>query len=115
MKCDEIREMLPAYVKDRDVSLEVRRHLSRCDGCRAELARYEALEGALVSMRGGVVEPPEGLRAALLQIPENAGRVEALRTHVARNRKKYAGAAALAAGALGAAALRSRRHRTALA
>ena len=115
MRCEEIREMLPAYVKERDVSLEVRRHLSRCDECRAELARYEALQGALVSMRSEVGEVPHGLRAALLQIPEHVGRVESVRTHLARNRKAYAGAAALAAGTLGALALRSRRHRTVLA
>lgn len=109
--CEEIREELPAYVKDRSGSLAVRRHLSRCAGCRNELARYDSIVELLGGLEAHVSEPPPGLAAALTAIPNRAGRVETLRTHVTRNRRAYLGGAAVVlAGAAGAALLQHRRR-----
>jgi hypothetical protein len=103
--------MLPAYLQDGEGSLAVRRHLSGCPDCRAELRRYEALAGGLHRMRSVAAEPPLSLKPALLAIPLSENRIEAVRTHIARNRRTYAGAAAVAiAGAAGALAWQSRRR-----
>jgi anti-sigma factor RsiW len=111
VRCAEAREMLPAYMQDDEGSLAVRRHLSGCPECRAELLRYEALAGVLHRMRSVAAEPPPSLKPALLAIPLSENRVEAVRTHIARNRRTYAGAAAVAiAGAAGALACRGRRR-----
>jgi predicted anti-sigma-YlaC factor YlaD len=111
VRCAEAREMLPAYLQGGEGSLAVRRHLSGCPGCRAELRRYEALAGGLSRMRSVAAEPPPSLKPALLAIPRSENRVEAVRTHIARNRRTYAGAAAVAiAGAAGALAWQSRRR-----
>ena len=116
MKCAEIREALPAYVEDRYGNLSVRRHLSRCDDCRGELERYEAVRSELVSMRDVVADVPPGLLATLTQIPHEEPAVQRVRTHVARNRGIYAGGLAVAVvGAAGAALWRSRRTRLAVA
>ncbi len=109
MRCEEIREMLPSYAKGED-SLMVRRHLARCSGCQGELDRYGALSQALASLRTTHVEPPRGLLAALIAIPNEANRLEAVRTHVARNKRTYAGVAVAIVGAAGAAAWRTRRR-----
>ena len=109
LRCEEVREELPAFVRERGESLAVRRHLSRCDGCRSELARYESLLGALESLRPATVEPPAGLKASLVAIPDSLGTVDTMRKHVAQNRRLYAGGAALAAA--GAAALLLRHSR----
>ncbi|HEY7875487.1 MAG TPA: hypothetical protein VIG64_10240 [Actinomycetota bacterium] len=109
--CEEIREELPAYVKDRGGSLSVRRHLSRCPGCREELTRYDSLVELLGGLEMRAVEPPPGLAAALVDIPSHASRVAEVRTHLARNRARYlGGAAVLVAGAAGAAVLQRRRR-----
>jgi predicted anti-sigma-YlaC factor YlaD len=109
--CEEIREELPAYVKDRGGSLSVRRHLSRCADCRNELARYDSLVEMLGGLEMKAVEPPPGLASALAAIPSNASRLAGVRTHVARNRARYlSGAAVLVAGAAGAAVLQRRRR-----
>jgi anti-sigma factor RsiW len=109
--CDEIREELPAYVKDRGGSLSVRRHLSRCPGCREELARYDSLVDLLGGLEMRTSEPPAGLAAALAEIPANASRIAGVRTHVARHRGRYlGGVAVLVAGAAGAAVLQHRRR-----
>lgn len=109
--CAEIREELPAYVKDRAGSLAVRRHLSRCPDCRTELARYDSLVELLGGLELHTAEPPPGLAVALAAIPAGAGRVESLRTHVTRNRRAYlGGAAVVVAGAAGAALLQRRRR-----
>jgi anti-sigma factor RsiW len=109
--CEEIREELPAYVKDRGGSLSVRRHLSRCAECRKELARYDSLVEMLGALELTAVEPPPGLAAALAAIPSRASRLADVRTHVARNRARYlSGAAVLVAGAAGAAVLQRRRR-----
>ena len=115
MRCSEVREVLPAYLKDGDVSLAVRRHLSRCDECTTELARYEALMNGLGSLEIVASEPPAQLRAALIAIPER-DRVTAVRHHVVRNRNAYVGGAAVAvAGAVGAVVWAGRRRRLATA
>ena len=111
MRCAVAREMLPAYLQDGEGSLAVRRHLSGCPDCRAELRRYEALAGGLSRLRSVTAEAPPSLKPALVSIPVSDNRVEAVRTHVARNRRTYAGAAAVAiAGAAGAFAWWSRRR-----
>ncbi len=113
MRCEEVREVLPAYVRDGETSLTVRRHVSRCPQCKQELARYEALLGAMSSLESKVVEAPPLLKTALLAIPEKVGSVDAVRAHVVRNRNVYIGGAAAAvavAGAAGALLWRSRRR-----
>jgi anti-sigma factor RsiW len=111
VRCTEAREMIPAYMQSGEGSLAVRRHLSSCPDCRAELRRYEALAGGLSQMRSVAAEPPLSLKPALLAIPNSENRVEAVRTHIARNRRSYTGAAAVAvAGAAGALVWRSRRR-----
>ena len=108
--CEEIKEELPAYVKDRAGSLAVRRHLSRCADCRSELARYESLVDMLGGLEMHAVEPPPGLAQALAAIPSR-GKLSEVRTHVARNRARYlSGAAVLLAGAAGAAVVQRRRR-----
>ena len=109
--CEEVREELPAYVKDRSGSLSVRRHLSRCTDCRKELVRYESLVETLGGLEMSTAEPPPGLAAALTAIPSRSNRLSEVRTHVARNRARYlSGAAVLLAGAAGAAVLQHRRR-----
>ena len=116
MKCDEVREVLPAYSRDGDVGLPVRRHLSRCPDCTSELTQYEALFGSLASLRTHSVKPPPELFHQLAAIPYRSSRIEGARTHVVRNRNRYvAGAAVATAGAVGAALWRARRTRTATA
>jgi len=112
MKCAEIRESLPAYVEDRDANLAVRRHLSRCDECRAELDEYEALRSSLASLSSVQAEVPEGLFAKLASIPEQGPAAQRVQTHVLRHRRAYArGLAVAIVGAAGAALWRSRRLR----
>lgn len=115
MKCAEIEAMLPAYAGHEELPLSVRRHLSRCKGCRGELEHLEEMSVALEALQMRTVEPPASLRAALVAIPSEAGRLEAVRSHVSRNRKTYAGLAVTAAGATAAALWRTRRHRVATA
>ena len=116
MKCAEINELLPAYVEDRYANLTVRRHLSRCPECRAELERYESLRTNLVTMRDVHAEPPPELLSALNAIPREGPAATRVRTHIARNRRAYAGGLAVAVvGATGAALWRSRRSRLATA
>lgn len=116
MKCAEINELLPAYVEDRYANLSVRRHLSRCADCRIELEEYESLRSSLSDLRLLQTEPPPHLLATLTSIPHVERPVERVRTHVARNRRAYAGGLAVAVvGAAGAALWRSRRSRLAVA
>ena len=116
MSCAAVREVLPAYVRDGDGSLSVRRHLSRCTACRADLTHYEHLLASLTAMESAVAGAPAGLRASLLEIPARSGRIETVRAHVAENRKAYvSGAAVLLAGAAGAALWKSRGRRFATA
>ncbi len=116
MTCAQIQETIPAFIDHGSDSLDVRRHLARCPECKAELAAYEQLRASLAAMESATVAPPRGLMTALLQIPQQVNRVDQVRTHLARNRKQYlGGAAVLAAGAIGAAALRTRSRRIATA
>jgi hypothetical protein len=73
---------------------------------------YEALRGSFGELRSMSAEPPTGLLASLQAIPANARRLDGVMTHVARNRKAYAGGAAamVATGAVGLL-LRSRSRR----
>lgn len=116
MKCAEVRELLPAYVDDRDSTLAVRRHISRCADCRRELEEYAQLRAEMTDLASSVAPPPPGLRSALIAIPSTDRRVEKVVTHLARNRRAYAGGLAMAVmGAAGAAVWRSRRMRPAAA
>lgn len=113
MRCAEIAEQVPAMGDDREIALAVRRHLSRCPGCRAELARYSSLKAALAGLAETTVEPPADLLPALYAIPTAGSRTDVVRTHLARNRRAYAsGAAALAGAAVAAAVYRRRRLAT---
>jgi predicted anti-sigma-YlaC factor YlaD len=112
MDCDEIREMLPAYVKDDKSLLSVRRHLAECRDCREELARYEAVLDGLGALNQMTMDPPPNLLRNLTEAPFTVGRVERAKTHVVHNRGVYlSGAAVGVTGVVGAAAwlLRSRR------
>ncbi|MEA2516768.1 MAG: hypothetical protein QOG16_606 [Actinomycetota bacterium] len=114
MNCASIREVLPAYVRDGDGSLAVRRHLSRCADCRTDLSHYEDLLGRLSSMEAATAPVPYALKTSLLDIPSRSSRLDSVRSHVTDNRRAYlSGAAVLAAGALGAAILKSRKPATA--
>lgn len=114
MNCASVREVLPAYVRDGDGTLSVRRHLSRCTDCRTDLSHYEDLLGRLSSMEAATAEVPFALKASLLDIPSRQGRIETVRSHVNENRKAYlSGAAVLVAGAVGAAVWKSRKPATA--
>ncbi|MEA2447283.1 MAG: putative zinc-finger [Actinomycetota bacterium] len=108
--CGEVREMLPAYLDEPGASLAVRRHLARCDECRAELARYESLAAQLPALVLQTAEPPAYLLDKLVSIPTGSNSIEAVRTHVARNRNAYVGAAVLVAGAAAGAVWRTRRR-----
>lgn len=111
MRCEEIQEMLPSYARG-EGSLLVRRHLTRCADCRVELERYEELASSLTALRGVHSEPPRDLLPALVSIPQDANRVEQVRTHIVRNRKAYAGGIAVAlVGAAGAVLVKSRSRR----
>jgi predicted anti-sigma-YlaC factor YlaD len=119
MKCEEVRESLPAYVREPESSLALRRHLGSCSECRAELDRYQELIANLATLRSVDVEPPVGLKASLVSIPAEANRLEmarrnmaAARGHVTAHRGAYLGGLAVAVvGATGAALWRSSRAR----
>lgn len=71
MTCEEVRELLPAYV-DRDLHAvgPVEVHLATCESCRADLARYRDMLVSLASMRDTGEKPgPEFLDRMLEVIP----------------------------------------------
>ncbi|MGI8774562.1 MAG: anti-sigma factor family protein [Actinomycetota bacterium] len=114
MRCNEAREMLPAYVKGEGETLSLRRHLTGCGPCSTELVRYQALTDGLRSLAAARAQVPAGLKPALLAIPtERAHRAASVKTHVTRNRTKYAGG--LAVAVVGAAIWASRGRRAAAA
>ncbi|HVM36462.1 MAG TPA: hypothetical protein VM784_14120 [Actinomycetota bacterium] len=116
MKCEEIKEMLPAYGDEQQATLELRRHLSRCSDCRAEVDRYEALSGGLRALASITAEPPARLLTALIDIPARRTRIDEARDHVVRHRGRYLGGLAGAAAVAGTAALwRTRARRLAAA
>ena len=111
MRCEEIRETLPAFVEGHD-DLTVRRHLSGCADCRAELDRYESLATALGSLSHQTVAASPSLVAALYEIPSQQARLDVVRSHLTDHRKAYlGGAAALAAAGVSALVWRSRKGR----
>ncbi|MDP9068508.1 MAG: hypothetical protein M3N53_09250 [Actinomycetota bacterium] len=116
MRCEEVREILPAYGRDGETGLPVRRHLSRCPDCSEELARYTSLSRSLSDLRTHAVEPPPELFHQLASIPYRTSRAQEVRTHVTRNRNRYAtGVAVAVVGAAGAALWKTRRGRMATA
>lgn len=115
MRCAEMREVLPAYARDGDPALAARRHLSHCPECSAELERYRTLMASLATLESAPAEPPVGLKASLVAIPSQARRLEGVRTHVNRNRRKYAGGLAVAVAGATATALWAARRQRALA
>lgn len=111
IRCAEVQEMLPAYVDQPGAHLALRRHLSRCKACRAELERYESLAAGLSSLALRPIEPPAGLLRSLQAIPDQVNGIDAVRIHVLRNRRAYlSGAAVVVAGAAGAALWRTKRR-----
>ena len=111
MRCEEIRESLPAFV-DGHGDLSVRRHLSGCADCRAEVDRYESLTAGMASLAHETVAGSPSLVAALYQIPSQQARLEVVRSHLSEHRKEYlAGAAAIAAAGVSAFVWRSRKGR----
>lgn len=113
MSCSEIRAILPAYVREDEASLEVRRHLPGCPDCSRELARYRSLVAGLQELGGIRLETPAGLALTLSGLPFEEGSLERIKTHVARNRPGYliSGLALGATGAAGAALWYLRRGR----
>jgi anti-sigma factor RsiW len=108
MRCEEVREALPAYARAGDASLGVRRHLSGCPGCTEELKRYETMLDALGALRSETIPVPVGLVQSLKAIPANETRLQNARTHVVRHRRAYFGGLAVAAVGAGAILWRSR-------
>lgn len=115
MRCEEIRELLPAYEPEQQPSLAVRRHLASCPDCRAEVETYKELAAGLRDLRHATVEVPASLSRSLEVIPGEAGVVDNVRIHVARNRAAYVGGAVALAGAVGATLWRVRSRRLAAA
>ena len=119
MSCSEVRAALPAYARDGYTSLAMRRHLTGCVACKAELARYEKMLVSLGELAEAPLQAPAGLLQTLVRIPADAGlsqtllwRAGAMSAHLARNRAAYVGGLAVAvAGAAGTALLRNKfRH-----
>ncbi|HYO61430.1 MAG TPA: hypothetical protein VEU29_05990 [Actinomycetota bacterium] len=109
-RCEDVRAALPDLVDEPDSSLAVRRHLSRCPECSAELDAYRSLRTATARLALATSQPPPGLKDALVAIPSGATRLEDVRSHVSRHRREYAAGMAIALGATGAAMWRSRRR-----
>lgn len=115
LACVEVREQLAAH-GEAEWTLGVRRHLSRCEGCRSELARYELLAESLAALVAETADPPAGLVAELERIPAVHGATRlVVRDHVVRNRRAYAGGLAFAALGVSAMVWRSRVRRPAAA
>ena len=113
MRCDEIRETLPAFADGHD-DLIVRRHLAGCADCRAELDRYDAVRSGLDVLAHATVAAPASLLPALYEIPSQQDRLDLVRSHLAEHRKVYlGGVAALAAAGVSALVWKSRRGRLA--
>ena len=64
---------------------------------------------ALGSLEAMTVEPPSGLMHSLAAIPSSQGRLDAVRTHVARHRRGYVGGVSVAAAGIAGALLLRRR------
>lgn len=110
LRCVEVQEMLPAYADEPRSDLALRRHLAGCADCSDEALRYQQMSRSLLALASETAEPPADLLPALLAVPDADNAVQAVKTHVARNRRAYlGGAAVVVAGAAGAALWRSRR------
>lgn len=108
--CEDVAAALPGLTDDTDMSLAMRRHVSRCAGCADELETYRSLRTATAQLAQAVAAPPPGLLDSLVAIPASATRLDEVRSHVTRHRRAYAGGLALALTATGAAVWRSRRR-----
>lgn len=108
--CEDVRATLPELADEPGMSLAVRRHLSRCPECEAELEVYRSLRKAAGQLALATATPPPGLKESLFAIPADGTRLEDLRAHLSRNRRQYAAGAGVAVAALGAALWRSRRR-----
>ena len=115
MRCEEIQEMLPGHSPDGDTTLMVRRHLASCPDCKNEAQLYEDMSESLRSLASRTVQPPAHLYRSLVDIPRSLSKRDQVRTHVVRNKRAYAGGAAVVLGAAGAALWKSRARRPALA
>ncbi|HYP24572.1 MAG TPA: hypothetical protein VEV43_13455 [Actinomycetota bacterium] len=109
-RCEEVRAALPELVDEPGMTLAVRRHLSRCPECEGELEAYRSLRAATAQLASATSTPPPGLVESLISIPAEGTRLEDLRAHVSRHRRRYATGAAVAMGAAGAALWKSRRR-----
>ena len=108
MRCEEAREMMPAYAGDPGATLSFKRHLAGCSACRSELARYQGMLEGLHGMQNKSIEPPAELLGRLTAIPADNTALDRVIAHLDRNKKAYAGAAIVAVGAAGAALLKNR-------
>ena len=106
MECQKVRARL--VERETPLTRRERRHLERCSGCQAELARYESLDEGLQALETMTSVPPAGLEQELTAIPARYGR-RRVRGHLARNRSTYAGGLAVAAAAAAYWRTRSRR------
>jgi predicted anti-sigma-YlaC factor YlaD len=112
MTCDEVRELLPAYV---DAELhepdEVDAHLAGCADCRNVLASYGVMLGDLALLADSGPTPPPTLAARVrAALPERTLGAR-LRGSVRLHPVAYAaglGGAAIAAAAVAFAVRRSR-------
>ncbi|MGQ0742940.1 MAG: hypothetical protein ACT4OS_01095 [Acidimicrobiales bacterium] len=111
---------LPSIVDGDNVAdLELRRHVSDCPRCQAEVAQYRRLLKVVRQLRTEVIEPTPGLFPDILAALEEASERQAIGSLLSGRRGAYVGglAVATAAGAASAMVLatRSRRHRLHLA
>ncbi len=109
MNCELVQEQLPAYLDLTEPDLSIRRHLSRCEDCRDELAMLDSLKREMAKMAESVVEPPVALLASLEQIASSQNVVKVVRGHMSRNRKAYLSGVAVLAGTAVASVLLRRR------
>jgi anti-sigma factor RsiW len=109
-RCEDVRMELPELVDEPGMSLAVRRHLSRCPECAAELESYRSLRAASAQLASATATPPPGLFDSLVAIPAEGTRLEDVRAHLSRHRREYAAGAGIAVAAVGAALWRSRRR-----
>lgn len=115
MDCTKIQEYLSDFGESGMTGLTViRDHLENCSSCRAELAIFDQLKGALASLAGEPIQPPSWLEGTLTEtIAEKANRIAAFRRVEAQVRRPQVvtGGALVAAGIAGALLVRSRRRR----
>ncbi len=118
MRCEEVRELLPAYVDpDLHVAGPVEIHLAGCDACSADLAAYRGLLAALYELRELGEEPGAGfLESTLARIepPTAAARILGS-VNDRRVRLALASIGTVAIGAAAVAIMLRRRHATRLA